>query len=60
MSKVIYLGMDVHLNVIAVVWGRAKEKPRCLIVENSPEGWEKLVRAVGPGGDAAYRGVNVV
>jgi transposase len=49
MSKVTYLGMDVHLNLIAVVWGRAKEKPRCLIVENSPEGWEKLVRAVGPG-----------
>ena len=49
MSKVIYLGMDVHLNLIAVVWGRAKEKPRCLIVENSPEGWEKLVQAVGPG-----------
>ena len=49
MSKVIFLGMDVHLNLIAVVWGRAKEKPRCLIVGNSPEGWEKLVRAVGPG-----------
>jgi transposase len=49
MSKVTYVGMDVHLNLIAVVWGRAKEKPRCLIVENSPEGWEKLVRAVGPG-----------
>jgi transposase len=49
MSKVIYLGMDVHLNLIAVVWGRAKETPRCLVVENSPEGWEKLVRAVGPG-----------
>lgn len=49
MSKVIYLGMDVHLNFIAVVWGRPKEKPRCLIVENSSEGWGKLVRAVGPG-----------
>ena len=49
MSKVTYLGMDVHLNLIAVVWGRAKEKPRCLIVENTPEGWGKLLRAVGPG-----------
>ena len=49
MSKVSYLGMDVHLNSIAVVWGQAKEKPRCLIVENSLEGWEKLVGAVGPG-----------
>lgn len=49
MSKVTYVGMDVHLNTIAAVLGRAKEKPRCLIVENTPEGWEKLVRAVGPG-----------
>ncbi|HXX95364.1 MAG TPA: IS110 family transposase [Planctomycetota bacterium] len=49
MSKMIYLGMDVHLNLIAVVWGRAKEKARCLIVDNSPKGWEKLVQAVGPG-----------
>ena len=49
MSKVIYVGMDVHLNSIAVVWGRAKEKLRCLVVDNSPEGWEKLVRAIGPG-----------
>jgi transposase len=49
MSKVTYVGMDVHLNFIAVVWGRAKEQPRCLVVENTPEGWEKLVRAVGPG-----------
>jgi len=48
MSKVTYLGMDVHLNLIAVVWGRAKEKPRCLVVENTSEGWEKLMRAVGP------------
>lgn len=49
MSKVTYVGMDVHLNSIAAVWGRAKEKPRCFVVENSSEGWQKLVRAVGPG-----------
>ena len=49
MSKVTYVGMDVHLKLIAVVWGRAKEKPRCFVVENSPEGWEKLVGLVGPG-----------
>jgi transposase len=49
MSKVTYVAMDVHLNLIAVVWGRAKEKPRCLIIDNTPAGWEKLVRAVGLG-----------
>jgi transposase len=48
-NKVIYVAMDVHLNSIAVVWGRAKEKLRCLVVDNSPVGWEKLVRAVGSG-----------
>src|SRR6185503_20717367 len=49
MSMVTYVAMDVHLNLIAVVWGRAKEKPHCLIVDNTPAGWEKLVRAVGRG-----------
>src|SRR5579862_1434687 len=49
MSKVIYVAMDVHLNSIAAVWGQAKEKQRCLVVDNSPEGWEMLVRAIGPG-----------
>lgn len=49
MSNVTYVGMDVHLKLIAVVWGRAKEKPRCFVVENTPEGWAKLVRLVGSG-----------
>jgi len=49
MSKVTYVGMDVHLNSIAAVWGRPKEKPRCIVVENSPDGWAKLMRAVEPG-----------
>ena len=49
MSKVTYVAMDVHLNSIAAVWGRAKEKPRNLIVDNTPEGWDRLEKAVGPG-----------
>src|SRR4029077_16886674 len=48
MSKVTYVGMDVHLNSIAAVWGRPKEKPRCIVVESNPDGWAKLMRAVGP------------
>jgi hypothetical protein len=48
MGRVTYVGMDVHLNSIAAVWGRPKEKPRCLVVKNDPEGWGNLMRAVGP------------
>lgn len=47
MSNVIYVAMDVHLKLIAVVWGRAKDKRHSMVVENSPEGWAKLVQAVG-------------
>ena len=47
MKKVTYSGMDVHLNSIAVVWGKAKEKPRTVVVPNTEEGIEALVRAVG-------------
>lgn len=49
MSKVTYVAMDVHLNSIAAVWGCAKEKPRNLVVDSSPEGWDRLEKAVGPG-----------
>jgi len=49
MSKVIYVAMDVHLNSIATVWGQAKEKQRSLIVDNTADGWAKLMRVVGPG-----------
>lgn len=47
MSMVIYVGLDVHLNSIAAVWGRAKEKPRSMTVSPTEEGWEALVKAIG-------------
>lgn len=49
MSMVIYVGLDVHLNSIAAVWGRAKEKPRSLTVGTTEEGFEALAKAVGTG-----------
>jgi transposase len=49
MSMVTYVGLDVHLNSIAAAWGRLQEKPRNLIVPNTPAGLEALVKAVGPG-----------
>lgn len=49
MSMVTYVGLDVHLNSIAAVWGRLQEKPRNLIVPNTPAGLEALLKAVGPG-----------
>ena len=47
MKKVTYVGMDVHLNSIAVVWGSAKEKLHKAVVPNTQEGMEGLVRAIG-------------
>lgn len=47
MSMVIYVGMDVHLNSIAVAWGRVQEKPRTLTITPTPEGFESLIKAVG-------------
>lgn len=47
MDMVIYVGLDVHLNSIAAVWGRAKEKPRHLTVTPSEKGLEVLARAIG-------------
>lgn len=49
MSMVIYVGLDVHLNSIAAVWGKAKDKPRSITVSPTEEGLEMLVRAVGSG-----------
>jgi len=49
MSMVTYVGLDVHLNSIAAVWGRLQEKPRNLIVPNTPAGLEALMKTVGPG-----------
>lgn len=49
MSKVTYVAMDVHLNSIAAVWGQPKETPRHLVIDNTPEGWDRLQKAVGPG-----------
>ncbi|MCI0656753.1 MAG: IS110 family transposase [Acidobacteria bacterium] len=49
MSMVIYVGLDVHLNSIAAVWGRAKDKPRSMTVTPDEEGLKALVKAVGPG-----------
>ena len=47
MSMVTYVGLDVHLNSIAAVWGRLQEKPQSLIVPNTPAGLEALLKAVG-------------
>lgn len=49
MSMVSYVGLDVHLNSIAAVWGKAKEKPRTLVISPTEEGFGALVEAVGPG-----------
>jgi transposase len=48
MSMVTYVGLDVHLNSIAAVWGRLLEKPKSLIVPNTPAGIEALMKAAGP------------
>jgi len=49
MSMVIYVGLDVHLNSIAAVWGKAKDKPRSMTVTPTDEGLRTLARAVGEG-----------
>lgn len=47
MSTVIYVGMDVHLNSIAAVWGRAREGARSMTVAPTEEGFKRLVKEVG-------------
>jgi transposase len=47
MSMVVYVGLDVHLNSIAAVWGRAKEKPHSMTVAPSEEGLRALAQAIG-------------
>jgi transposase len=47
MSMVIYVGLDVHLNSIAAVWGKAKQNPRTLVITPTEEGFRSLVEAVG-------------
>ncbi len=47
MSMMTYVGMDVHLNSIAAVWGRAKETPRQMTVPAGEEGLKRLLKAVG-------------
>ena len=47
MGTNIYVGMDVHLNSIAAVWGRRNEKPRRMTVAGTEEGLDALVEAVG-------------
>lgn len=49
MSMVIYVGLDVHLNSIAAVWGKAKQNPRTLVISPTEEGYRALVEAVGHG-----------
>lgn len=49
MSMVIYVGLDVHLNSIAAVWGKAKQNPRTLVITPTEEGYRALVDAVGHG-----------
>jgi len=47
MSMVIYVGMDVHLNSIAAVWGKAKDKPRSMTVAPTEEGFKTLTEVIG-------------
>jgi transposase len=47
MSMVIYVGLDVHLNSIAAVWGKAKDKPRSMTIVPDEEGFKALTEAVG-------------
>ena len=47
MGTTIYVGLDVHVNSIAVVWGKVNEKPRRMTVANTEEGLGALVAAVG-------------
>ena len=49
MSDRIYVAMDVHLKMILAVWQCGRGKRRKLVVEATPEGFSKLVQAVGPG-----------
>lgn len=49
MSMVIYVGLDVHLNSIAAVWGKAKDKPRSMTVAPTEDGLKVLAKAVGSG-----------
>jgi len=44
---VIYVGLDVHLNSIAAVWGKVKDKPRSMTVTPTEEGFKELTKAVG-------------
>lgn len=49
MANVTYVGMDVHLNSIAAVWGKPGEKPRNTTVPNTEEGLQALSRVIGKG-----------
>lgn len=49
MNMVIYVGLDVHLNSIAAVWGKAKDKPRSMTVVPDEQGLKALTVAVGSG-----------
>lgn len=47
MGIVTYVGLDVHQNSVAAVWGRAKETPQSLTVAANEAGFEQLNRAIG-------------
>jgi len=47
MSKMTYVGMDVHQKWIVVVWKRRGEKEGVCTTENTREGWKKLVDVFG-------------
>jgi len=49
MSMVIYVGLDVHLNSIAAVWGKAKDNPRSMTIVPNEEGLKALTDTVGAG-----------
>lgn len=49
MSMVIYVGLDVHLNSIAAVWGQARETARSMTVAPDEAGLDSLTKAVGTG-----------
>ena len=47
MSRMNYVGMDVHFKTIVAAWQRPNEKIRIIVVSNTPEGIERLVKAIG-------------
>lgn len=46
MSMVVYVGLDVHLNSVAAVWGSAKSKPRSMTIAPTEEGFRRVKNGI--------------